>query len=486
MAGIMRLNGDAFEFLGNFGFSPEYDAFMQAYTIPTGPGSIGGRTLLEAKPVQIADVLSDPEYKMKDAAKIGGQRTILGVPLLREGKPIGVIILQRKTVQPFNNKQIELITTFADQAVIAIENARLFEAEQLRTRELSESLERQTATSDVLSVISRSPTDLQSVFDAIAAKALDLCGAMTSAVCTFDGQLVHMAAMSSFHEEPAVRENWPRPPSWDFVTGRSSLSKASAYIPDVFEESEYPLSTFASVIGYRSILSVPMLRDDRPMGAITISAAQPRAFSPKLIALLQTFADQAVIAIENTRLFEAEQASKRELTEALQYQAATSEVLGIIGRSQTTTQPVFDIIAKSALRLAAAQFSTVVLYDGEMLRLAAYDNANPEGSEALRSAFPQPRNDRQTSGRALALRRAVQIPDVLEDLNYDYKELARALGFRSTLAVPMMRDSVPIGVIGVGRAEPGTFTNKQVELVQTFADQAVIAIENTRLFEEVQ
>src|SRR5262245_11357586 len=325
-ATINLVDGDFLRLVAHHGPIPVIAPVGQ--TVPLIRGVAPGRAVLDRRTVHVADMqVETDEYPMgSDRARRLGFRTTLVVPLIRAGDAIGAIAIRRTEVRLFSDKQIALLQTFADQAVIAIENTRLFEAEQARTRELGESLERQTATSDVLSVISRSPTDLQSVFDAIAAKALDLCGAMTSAVLTFDGQLIYLAAARRFSAELAVvQENWPSPPSRAGATGRAILSKASAYVPDVFEDSEYPLRTIASAIGYRSILSVPMLRDDRPLGAITITAAQPRAFSPKLIALLQTFADQAVIAIENTRLFEEVQARTKELHESLDRQTATSE-----------------------------------------------------------------------------------------------------------------------------------------------------------------
>jgi len=348
--------------------------------------------------------------------------------------------------------------------------------------ELVEARKQQAATAETLRVISSSPMDLKRVFAEIAMSAARLCDGDDVVIRQVDGDILRLVA----HYGPVpVSDTLPLTGT---SLGTAVLDRRTIHVADLQAETEwYPEgSDRARRLGFRTTLAVPLIRGGNAIGAIRIRRTEVRLFSDKQIALLETFADQAVIAIENTRLFEEVQARRRELTEALQYQTATSEVLGVISRSQTTAQPVFDIIAKSALRLASAQFSTVILYDGEMLRLAAYDNANPEGSEVLRRTFPQPPNDRQTSGRALASRTAVQIPDVLEDVNYDYKNLAQALGFRSTVAVPMLRDGEPIGAIGVGRVQPGAFPDKEVELLQTFADQAVIAIENARLFEEVQ
>src|SRR5262249_4466586 len=352
-------------------------------------------------------------------------------------------------------------------------------------QELAEAHRREAATADVLKIISRSAFDLQAVLDALVESAARLCAGDDVSMFRLEGDTLRRVAHCGSMRGPI---GYVIPAISGSVAGKSVLERRPIHVTDLQAETQdYPEgSAAARELGHRTIIVVPLLRQGAPLGAISLRRNKVEPFSDKQIELVTTFADQAVIAIENTRLFEEVQARTRELTEALQYQTATSEVLGVISRSQTTAQPVFDIIAKSALRLASAQFSTVILYDGEMLRLAAYDNANPEGSEVLRRTFPQPPNDRQTSGRALASRTAVQIPDVLEDVNYDYKNLAQALGFRSTVAVPMLRDGEPIGAIGVGRVQPGAFPDKEVELLQTFADQAVIAIENTRLFEAEQ
>jgi len=313
-AGIMRPNGDVFEYLTNFGYSPEYDAFLEAQPIPAGSGSLAGRTLLEAKAVQIGDVLSDPEYEMKELATIGGQRTMLGVPLLREGTPIGVIILQRKTVHPFTDKQIELLTTFADQAVIAIENTRLFEAEQASKRELQESLEYQTAMSEVLSVISRSTFELRPVLEAVVESATSLCGAMRGHIFRFDGEYLRFAAAyGAWPGFTEYLETHPSRPGRGGASERAALEGRTIHIADVLLDSEYERVDLVSEQRYRTVLAVPMLREGTLLGVIAILKSHVDPFTDKQIALVETFADQAVIAIENARLFEEVQARTHEL-----------------------------------------------------------------------------------------------------------------------------------------------------------------------------
>src|SRR5262245_28300273 len=336
MAGIMRPNGAAFEYLANFGFSPEYDAFLEAHLVPAGPGSLAGRTLLEAKAIQISDVLSDPEYTLREMAKIGGQRTMLGVPLLREGTPIGVIILQRKTVHLFTDKQIELLTTFADQAVIAIENTRLFEEVQTRTKELQDSLDRQTATSEVLGVISRSPNEVQPVLDTIVATAHRLCQAERTVIWRLEGETFRAVAHRGLPEERVESLlSARRPVSRGNLVGRATLARRAVQVEDVATDPELVAAAHAYLRAgnVHTVLAVPLLLKGHPIGVITLARTRVAPFDDKQVALIESFADQAVIAIENSRLFEAEQASKRELTESLEQQTATADVLKVISRS---------------------------------------------------------------------------------------------------------------------------------------------------------
>ncbi|MDQ2913891.1 MAG: GAF domain-containing protein, partial [Chloroflexota bacterium] len=376
---------------------------------------------------------------------------------------------------------------FADQAVIAIENVRLFTELEARNRDLTEALEQQTATSDILRVISQSPTDVQPVFDTIAAAALKLCDANSATVVTFDGELIRIGAVASIESgaAEAIRLIFPRPPSRDNGTTRAILTGNLVVIPDLLEDPEFATTDAAVASGFRSVLAMPLKREGATIGAITVGRPEPGPYPDKQIALLQTFADQAVIAIENVRLFTELEARNRDLTEALEQQTATSEILRVISQSPTDVQPVFDTIAKAALKLCAASTSLVTTFDGELIRVAAMANVDPEGADVMREVFPRPPSRENSSARAILTRGVVAIPDVLQDPEYIVGALATKAGFRSVVAVPLIREGNPIGTITVGRPEPGPFSDKQIALLHTFADQAVIAIENVRLFKEL-
>src|SRR5262245_2515451 len=323
---IRQVDGEALRLVAHHGPIPISEA------VPLSRGVITARAILDRRTIQVADMQAETdEYpETSDIARRVGYRTSLTVPLIRAGEAFGAIAIRRTEVRPFTDGQIALLKTFADQAVIAIENTRLFEAEQARTRELSESLERQTATSDILNVISRSPTDVQPVFDTIAANAVRLCDATFSMVGRFDGKLMELASihnLSDFEGVHALRKAFPRPPRPGGANDEAILTRTICYIPDVWKDPKYQHQGLAQAASYRSILSVPILRHGTPIGTITVTGASPEMFNERQIELLKTFADQAVIAIENTRLFEAEKASKSELKESLEYQKATSDVV---------------------------------------------------------------------------------------------------------------------------------------------------------------
>jgi GAF domain-containing protein/anti-sigma regulatory factor (Ser/Thr protein kinase) len=456
-------------------------------------GSAVGRTALEKRTVHIPDCLADPEFTYFDYQSLGKYRSMLGVPLMRDDTAIGVIVLLRTTVEPFTGKQIGLVETFADQALIAIENTRLFEEVQARTRELQarnadlvEALEQQTATSEILRVISRSPTDIQPVFDAIADAALRLCGATSSIVTTFDGELMHLSAQADISREgtDAFRSVYPRRPSRGSASGRAILTRAIVQIPDVTTDAEYEHGELARVIDLRSVLAVPTLRNGLPIGTINVHKAEPGPYTDKQVILLQTFADQAVIAIENTRLFAEVQARNTELRVALEQQTATSELLKVIGRSTFDLQPVFETLAENACRLCEAKCALVFRFDGQLLRFTVGRNVSPEFRDFLeRNPLTLERNS--NAGRAALQRSTVHNLDVKNDPEYDY-EGSRVDPYRTVLAVPMLRLGELLGVIVIYRHEVDPFTNSQITLMETFANQAVIAIENTRLFEELQ
>jgi two-component system, NtrC family, sensor kinase len=446
--------------------------------LPIDRRSVSGRAFIEGHPFHVEDLSEAAEFPLgrQMAARLG-IRTFLAVPLVRETVPIGVITLQRTEVHPFSDEQIELVKTFAHQAVIAIENVRLFNELEGRNRDL-------TATSEILRVISSSPTDVQPVFEAIVASSVQLCDATFGGVFRYhDGQL-HVAALAhvSQEETDAYHSQYPRPPHRNFIMGRAFLEGRPVHVEDVLADPDYDSGMqvgLQRVAGYRSVLAVPILKDGVPIGVVGCARREVKPFTPAQIALVKTFAEQAVIAIENVRLFTELEGRNRDLT-------ATSEILRVISSSPTDVQPVFDTIVRSAMTLCDGLFSALFQFDGERLHHVAQHNVPPEGLEELRRIFPTRPTRGLQSSRAILERAVVHVPDVEFDPEFQHLALSRAVGFRSGLWVPMMREGVPIGVIAVNRAEPGPFSDNQIELLKTFADQAVIAIENVRLFKELQ
>src|SRR5262245_10036068 len=313
--------------------------------------TVVGRSILDRRPFQVEDARGPqaPPMSVVFAERLG-YRTLLSVPMLREGLPIGAIALARREARLFTEAEVQLVKTFADQAVIAIENARLFKELQARNLDLTEALARQTATADILGVISSSPTDVQPVFDAIVESAARLCNGVFSSLHTFDGELMHLVAAHNWTPAAfeAARRVWPARPTQATVTGRAVIERTPIHVPDVRElDLEYQNQELLNAIGFRSALAVPMLRNDVPLGVIGVARAEPGPFSDTQIELLQTFADQAVIAIENVRLFKELEARNADLTDALARQTATSQILQTIAHAQTDAQPVFDTIVRS-------------------------------------------------------------------------------------------------------------------------------------------
>src|SRR5215468_4093746 len=350
------------------------------FTMPLVRGSLTGRVTLERRTIQLADHQAEEvEYPEGTAvAQQVGVHTMLAVPLLRAGEAIGVIGLRRTEVRPFTDRQIELLKTFADQAVIAIENTRLFEAEQASKRELQESLEYQTAISEVLAVISRSPSDLKPVLEAIVETAARLCQANKANIRRKEGvgyrtvaSIGFTQAQRDFIEQTAVQLDRST------LAGRVALDLETVYIADVLEDRDLRTDVLSG-INFRTGLGVPLLRKGELVGLLLLSREKQQPFSRRQIALVETFADQAVIAIENTRLFEEVQARNAELNVALEQQTATSELLKVIGRSTFNIQPVFETLAENAVRLCEAERAFIFRFDGQFLRAVASHNASSE------------------------------------------------------------------------------------------------------------
>jgi len=479
-ASVFRREGDRLVFVAHHGPIAQRHG---DFSLPLVRGTVGGRSVLESCTVQVADLQNEDREFLPEAvenARRFGFRTILSVPLLREGIAIGGIQLRRTQVQLFGERQIALLQTFADQAVIAIENVRLF-------NETKEALERQTATSEILRVISRSPTDVQPVFDAIAQSATRLCGGLFGSVYQFDGTLIHMVA---HHNYPSAalefsQRTFPTRPSRHLFTTRAVLTGAPVNIPDVLKDPDYAAHDVMRASGFRSVLTIPMRRGGVTVGAITIWHADIGPFTDKHVTLLGTFADQAVIAIENVRLFKELEAKNADLTEALARQTATSEVLKVISRSTFNLQPVLDTLVENATRLCGASTGLIWRFDGEVFRLKANYGLSGEAKEFWERNPHRPGRGSLT-GRAALERRPIHIPDVLADPEYQRAEGQRVGRYRALLGVPMLREGALIGVFSLERTEAQAFTDKQIELVATFADQAVIAIENVRLLTELQ
>jgi len=489
---VFRFDGELITVAANQDLTPEEIAITNTiYPAPATRGIASGRAIVDRAVVHISDIRNDPDYVARAPVNALGYRTALAVPMLREGSPIGVFVMWRREVRPFTDKQIELLETFADQAVIAIENVRLFKELQASNSELMEALEQQTATSEILRVMSRAQMDVQPIFETIVRSAALLCDAARGGLVLIEGDRLCLA--SAYPQTPEsvelMRRHYPRPVDTTSLIGHAILERRVVHVPDLESPDVPPLVISATrQLGFRSYLTVPMLRDGQPIGAIAVSRLKPGAFSDKQIELLKTFADQAVIAIENVRLFKELEAKNRDLTEALDRQTATSEILRAISRAQTDVQPVFDVIAASALRLCDGVASFVFRHDGTLIHLAAFDSAEGVDLQPLRHIFPAPPERGTFAGRVVATARLLYIADIEHDRDAPptLVEFARANGFRSIFATPMLRDGHTIGVIAVTHRDVDAFTPKQGALLETFADQAVIAIENVRLFKELE
>jgi GAF domain-containing protein/CheY-like chemotaxis protein/HAMP domain-containing protein len=483
---VYRVDGEILRYAIAYGVTAEIRDYLEQRPIPLSQSSMAGRAALQRRTIHSPDVRAEPWFQLPERQEVLGLRTVLAVPMLRGDILLGVFTIWKTKVEPFTDRQIELVTTFADQTVIAIENVRLFTELEARNRDLTETLEQQTATGEILRVISSSPTDVQPVLDTVTESAARLCEARDSAVWRLHGEQLLLVA----HNGPIAlgpAGEFALPLVRGTVVGRSVLDARTVHLADTQAETqEFPQSSEnARQQGFRAVLCVPLMREGVAIGAIALRRAEAESFTARQVALLETFADQAVIAIENVRLFTELEARNRDLTETLEQRTATGEILHVISSSPTDIQPVFDTIVRSAVRLCDGLYGTGHRFDGELLHLSAHHNCTPEVLDALQRAFPMRPNRQMMSGRAILTKAVVHVEDLMADPEYA-RHVGQAGGFRGALAVPMLREGSPIGAIVVIRGRPGPFSEAHIALLQTFADQAVIAIENVRLFQELQ
>ena len=490
---IFRLKDGAYRFAAGHSHTSEYLEIERQAIILPGHGTVIGRAVLTRQVARIDDAWSDPLYEKKGDAKIGGARSMIGVPLMRQGEPIGAIGLARSSVDPFTDREIELVATFADQAVIAIENARLFEAEQQRTRELTESLEQQTATSEVLQVISSSPGDLEPVFETMLENAVRICDATFGNIHRWDGEALHIlaslntpAAFAEFRKRSALR------PSPEAPFGRMVATKTVVHVTDLSADPAYieqraPTVVAAVELGsVRTILYVPMLKEKELIGAFTLSRSEVRPFTDKQIAVVTNFAAQAVISIENARLL-------GELRESLERQTATSEILRAIAASPGDAEGSLHKIAETTAQLFDAAGVSFRIAEGDEFKLSVGVGQGAEQVTTDLYADPALRptvGGRNLPGKVVRENRQIHLPD-LDQLDSEFADwpglpVARRAGIRTIIGTPLRTKGAAIGALVVYRNVLRPFEPAEMQLLQTFADQAVIAIENARLLSELR
>jgi signal transduction histidine kinase len=490
---VTRVVGDQIELAALTSTDAAGDAAQRArYPQSLDSGGSHATAIRNLTPFNVADTQTDPGLPepVRAFARVRGFRGLVVVPLLRHDVAIGSISVTRREPGGFTDDDIALLQTFADQAVIAIETVRLFTELQQKNAALTEALEQQTATSEILRVISRSPTDVQPVFDTLLRNAVQLCNAVNASLYRFDGQLIHLVANHNL--PPALLEWWqrrfPRPPG---VLSEVLTSGAVMRIADVYSGEfawSEPAREGLRAMDAHSALFVPLRRQGQAIGAMALFHRDIGAFSDQHVALLETFADQAVIAIENVRLFTELQTSNRELTTALDTQTATSDILRVISRSQTDVQPVFEAIVASAVRLLRAYTGGLTRIVGDQIELAALTSLDPAADATMRTRFPAPVQGTSSHAVVIRSRASLNVADTESDprLSEQAREAARARRYRSMAIVPMVHHDDIVGTISVTRVEPGGFDADEIALLDTFADQAVIAIENARLLTELQ
>ena len=482
--GIAVKRGDKLHFLAAVGHTPQFERHLRNNPFSIDRSTSTARAVIDKDVVHIVDIEADPEYAHSEASTLGQLHTILSVPLMREGEAVGVITVSRSRRQAFTERQIALIKTFADQAVIAMENTRLL-------GELRKSLEQQTATAEVLQVINSSPGNLEPVFITVLEKALRLCEAAFGVFWTYDGNHFHASALlgvpAAFADFAKQR---PHRVGNDNTHARALRGEAVMHIVDAAESEAYRLGdplrrALVDLGGARTSLGVALRKDDALLGVLILYRKEVRPFSERQISLIESFAGQAVVAMENARLLDQLHQRTDDLARSVDELSATGDVLKTISRSSTDLKAVLDTLLETVARLCRADQTYMFRRHEELHHLVAAYGVPPEGEEYIRTHPFKPGRG-TTSGRVALERRTVHIEDVLSDPEYTYTEGQSTAGFRTMLGLPLLREDTLVGVFVLGRTRVEPFSPKEIELASSFADQAVIAIENARLFEELR
>jgi two-component system, NtrC family, sensor kinase len=489
---IQMRDGQLFRIRAHYCYPRKGLEHAEATPLEANRSNMTGRVALEGKAVQIHDVLADPEYRLAGYQKTIGFRTILGVPLLREGATIGVFVLTRDEVNPFTEQQIALVQSFADQAVIAIENARLLSELRQRTDDLTESLEQQTATSEVLQVISSSPSDLEPVFAAMLENAVRVCDSKSGNIYRWDGDALHLLA--AHNSPPALvehRRRTPYRPHPNAPMGRMVATKRLVHVADAAAEEAYVerrepgIAAAVELGGIRTYLIIPMLKENELIGVFTVFRQEVRPFTDKQIELVKNFAAQAVIAIENARLL----SELRQRTDDLGRSVGELRALGEVSQAVNSTldlETVLNTIVAKAVQLSNTDAGAIYVHDerDQEFHLRATYAMDHELIDALSRARISV--DERNISQMLMQREPVQIADLRDEVRSPVDDIVLGAGYRARLVAPLFRGDDIVGILVVRRRAPGAFPQGTVELMKTFAAQSAITIHNARLYESVE